>query len=227
VSARRFQAIIFDCDGVLIDSERVACEIDARELSAHGVPITPESLSMRFSGVSYRDMYRILEAESGVRLPAGYAERTHALVLAACEAEGPTLAIPGVHGLLDGLGSRPRGVASSSAPDWLERILGAVDLWRYFAPHVYSAIEVEHGKPAPDLFLHVAQRLGVTPQECLVIEDSVAGVQAALAAGMTAYGFCGGRHCDATTATRLRAEGAAQVFDTMLALQAALCGEAS
>jgi HAD superfamily hydrolase (TIGR01509 family) len=223
---RRDQAIIFDCDGVLIDSERVACRIDARELTAHGVPITAERLNSRFSGVSYRDMYRVLEAESGVRLPERYAERTHALVLAACEAEGAALAIPGIHALLDRLGGRPRCVASSSGPDWLQRILGSVDLWRYFAPHVYSAVEVKRGKPAPDLFLHAAERLGVARQDCLVIEDSVAGVQAARSAGMMVYGFCGGGHCDPAHGARLLGAGAAAVFDTMSAVQAVLCREA-
>ena len=220
----RRAAIIFDCDGVLIDSERVACRIVARELAAHGVAITPECLSRRFSGIAYPDMHRVLEAERGVRLPDSYAERTHALVLAACEAEGPALAIPGVHALLDALGGRRRCVASSSAPDWLQRTLRSVDLWRYFAPHVYSAVEVRRGKPAPDLFLHAAQRLGVAPQDCLVIEDSVAGVRAATAAGMAAYGFCGGGHCDPAHGARLLAEGAAAVFDTMRALHADLCG---
>jgi len=113
---QRYGAMIFDCDGVLIDSERVACHIDARELTAIGVSITAGSLASRFSGVSYQDMYRILEQERDVRLPADYAERTHALVLAACEAEGPALAIPGIHALLDMLGPLPKGVASSRHP---------------------------------------------------------------------------------------------------------------
>jgi HAD superfamily hydrolase (TIGR01509 family) len=220
---RRPRAIIFDCDGVLIDSERVACEIDARELSAHGVSVTPAELSRRFSGVAYRDMYRILEVESGVRLPDGYGARVHELVLRACIEEGRGLAMPGIHALLEALGERPRGVASSSGHEWLSSILQVVDLWRHFAPHVYSAAEVAKGKPAPDLFLHAAARLDIAPRDCLVIEDSVAGIQAARAAGMTVYGFCGGGHCDATSAARFRAEGAALVFHTMVALEAALC----
>src|SRR5215472_10968058 len=107
-------AIIFDCDGVLIDSERVGCQVDARELASLGIAITPQALAQRFSGVSYRDMYRALEREHGVAVPADYAARTHALVLAACAAEGAALAIPGIHALLDALGDRARAVASSS-----------------------------------------------------------------------------------------------------------------
>ncbi|MBI3516774.1 MAG: HAD family phosphatase [Proteobacteria bacterium] len=211
-------AIVFDCDGVLIDSERVACLVDARELTAVGISITAEALARRFSGVSYDDMYRALEQEHGVRLPADYAARAHALVLAACDAEGAALAMPGIHALLDDLGERVRGVASSSKPDWLRRTLGQVDLWRRFAPHIYSVVEVARGKPAPDLFLHAAARLGVAPADCLVIEDSVAGVQAARAAGMAVFGFCGGGHCPAGHGARLLAEGAAAVFDDMAAL---------
>lgn len=220
----RDRPVIFDCDGVLIDSERVACEIDARELTAHGIAVTPAVLSARFSGIAYRDMYRILEAETGVRLPDGYGARVHALVVAACEAEGPALAIPGIHALVDLLSDRVRGVASSSGPEYLRRILASVDLWRRFAPHVYSAVEVERGKPAPDLFLHAAARMGVAPRDCVVIEDSVAGVRAARAAGMAVLGFCGGGHCDLAHRARLATAGADVVFDTMDAIATALQG---
>jgi HAD superfamily hydrolase (TIGR01509 family) len=218
----RHHAVIFDCDGVLIDSERVACRIDSRELTAHGFPITAAALISRFSGVAYRDMYRMLEAETGARLPEGYAERTHALVLAASEAEGMALAMPGVHAMLDALDGRATCVASSSAPDWLQRTLGQTGLWQRFAPRVYSAVQVSRGKPAPDLFLLAAARLGAAPADCRVVEDSVAGVQAGKAAGMPVIGFCGGGHCDAMHAARLRAAGADSVVATMAELAVAL-----
>ncbi len=215
-------ALIFDCDGVLIDSERIAAAIDARELTAHGFPITAEILAHRFSGVAYQDMYRALEAEAGRPLPDGYAERTHALVLAACEAEGARLAMPGIHALLDALAPYRKGVASSSAPAWLQRTLGATGLWPRFAPHVYSAVAVRHGKPAPDLFRLAARELGASPADCIVIEDSIAGVQAAAAAGMTAIGFCGGGHCAPGHAARLRAAGARTAVADMAELLSAL-----
>jgi HAD superfamily hydrolase (TIGR01509 family) len=219
---RSHAAVIFDCDGVLIDSERVACAIDARELAALGVAITAEALAERFSGVPYRDMYRALEQEHGITVPTDYAARTHALVSDACWAEGTTLAIPGIHAVLDGLGACPKGVASSSSPDWLARHLGQAGLWDHFAPHVYSAVQVARGKPAPDLFLFAAAQIGVAAPTCLVVEDSVAGVQAAVAAGMTALGFCGGGHCGAGHAARLLVAGAAATFDDMAACGAAL-----
>lgn len=209
------QLIIFDCDGVLIDSERVATEVDARELTAAGVPMTPEILSARFAGVPYRDMYRILEAETGVRLLTDYAERTRHLVMAALAAEGPGLAIPGIHEALDLLAGRTLCVASSSSHEWLRATLSQVGLWARFAPHIFSASEVARGKPAPDLFLHAAARMNVRADDCIVIEDSVAGVQAARAAGMDVLGFYGAGHCVAGYRDRLLAAGAISVFDRM------------
>ena len=100
--------------------------------------------------------------------------------------------------------------------------LGQTDLWARFAPHVYSVVEVARGKPAPDLFLHAAARLGIAPARCLVVEDSVAGVQAAVAAGMTAFGFCGGGHCGSGHAQRLEAAGAVASFVDIAACGVAL-----
>jgi beta-phosphoglucomutase-like phosphatase (HAD superfamily) len=207
---------------VLIDSERIACAIDARELASLGIVLTAEAIADRFSGVPYRDMYRALEHEHGIVVPADYATRTHALVSDACADAGAGLAIAGIHGALDWLGDCPKGVASSSAPEWLERLLGQTDLWRRFAPHVYSGVQVTRGKPAPDLFLFAAARLGVAPARCLVVEDSVAGVRAAVAAGMTAVGFCGGGHCGRDHARRLEAAGAVATFADMAACGVAL-----
>jgi HAD superfamily hydrolase (TIGR01509 family) len=220
-------AIIFDCDGVLVDTERVACRIDARELTANGLPMTPEMIASRFSGMNYRDMHRVLEAETGVRLPEGFARRTYEIVLAALENEGSALAIPGVHPLLDALGNRKKCIASSSTPEWLQKALRPVGLWQRFEPDIFSRVEVALGKPAPDLFLLAARRMGVAPTDCLVIEDSIAGVQAGKAAGMKVLGFCGGGHCGPGHGGRLLNEGAEAVFDRMDQVQEVLCGQES
>ena len=211
--------IIFDCDGVLIDSERIACEVEARALSEHGVPMEPRSLA-RFAGTTTREMYRILEEETGVRLPSNYVAKTREKLLAAFVAEGEALAVAGVREALDALAGRTLCVASSSSHERLRRTLGQVALWERFVPHIFSATEVAHPKPAPDLFLHAAMRMAVQPEQCIVIEDSVFGIQAARAAGMTALGFCGAGHCTPGHAERLLAAGAAATFDRMPELPA-------
>jgi HAD superfamily hydrolase (TIGR01509 family) len=220
-------AIIFDCDGVLVDTERVACRIDARELAAHGIAITAETLASRFSGMNYRDMHSALEAETGVTLPEGFARSTYERVLAALADEGPALVMPGVHRLLDALGDRRKCIASSSTPEWLRTALQPCDLWQRFAPDIFSRVEVARGKPAPDLFLLAASRMALDPADCLVIEDSIAGVQAGRAAGMTVLGFCGGGHCGPGHGARLLQHGAEAVFDRMEALQDVLCSQTS
>ncbi|MGO9430640.1 HAD family hydrolase [Rhodoblastus sp.] len=206
--------LIFDCDGVLIDSERIVLAINARELTAHGIPITEAVLAERFSGMPYADMYRALEGETSVRLPAGYAERAYQLAIDAC-VEETALAVPGVAAVLDKL-RHPKCVASSSPPDWLAHTLEAANLWSRFTPHIFSAAEVARAKPAPDLFLHAASRMGVEPARCAVIEDSAAGVTAAVAAGMTPVGFVGAAFDPKTQAERLRAAGAVVIVDDMM-----------
>lgn len=200
-----FDLLICDCDGVLIDSEVIACEIDAEMFTAAGFPLTVADVRRRFVGMSQAGMRTVLEREAGRALPADFDTRLSARLAAAFERE--LAALPDVRRSVLALGM-PRCVASSSSPDRLRHTLTLAGLHDLFAPHIFSASQVEHGKPAPDLFLFAAARLGVAPGRCLVIEDSVAGVTAARAAGMTAVGFIGGGHCDAGTADRLRQAGA-------------------
>jgi HAD superfamily hydrolase (TIGR01509 family) len=207
--------IIFDCDGVLIDSERIAADVSARELAALGIVVTGDTLLERFSGVPDREMYRMLTLESGVTISAEHAERSHAARLAECAAAGESLAMPGIHACLDAIRGARICVASSSLLQWIEQNLKQARLWDYFVPHVFSAAQVERGKPAPDLFLLAATRMNVAPTQCLVIEDSTAGIQAAVAAGMAPIGFAGGCHCGPDHAARLHRAGASTVFTTM------------
>ena len=123
--------------------------------------------------------------------------------------------MPGIHACLDALRGTRICVASSSLPQWIEQNLKQARLWNYFVPHVFSAAQVERGKPAPDLFLLAAVRMNVAPAQCLVIEDSTAGIAAAVAAGMTPVGFAGGCHCGPDHADRLHRAGAQTVFSTM------------
>jgi HAD superfamily hydrolase (TIGR01509 family) len=207
--------VIFDCDGVLIDSELIGCGVDAQELTRAGIPITAEELLARFAGTTSREMYAALEVEHGIRLPETFArlvrERTDTAFAGALEP------VPGVLEVLDRL-QLPRCVASSSTMRRLGVTLRLTALWDRFAPHVYSAEAVPRGKPAPDLFLHVAACMDVEPERCLVIEDSINGVRAAVAAGMRAFGFSGASHCPPDHHAALSAAGAAVVFTEMRAL---------
>jgi HAD superfamily hydrolase (TIGR01509 family) len=210
--------IIFDCDGVLVDSEGLKSELAARHLSTLGISIAGSALIERFSGVPDREMYQALSIETGVHITAEYVAQVHASKLSRCEAEGEALAMPGIHQCLDALRSVDICVASSSSPKMLEQMLRQTRLWDRFAPNVFSAAEVKRGKPAPDLFLLAAERMAAALERCLVIEDSVAGIEAAKAAGMIPIGFVGGGHCGPDHADRLRRAGARTVFADMASL---------
>ena len=209
--------VIFDCDGVLIDSEVIAGRVHAAELAACGFPVNAADIVQRFVGIRDRDMYQVLEREHGRPLPPGYNARAKARIAELYRSE--LKAIAGVAAALEAI-HLPVCVASSSSPEKLELGLGLVGLWERFAPHVFSARQVARGKPAPDLFLFAAERMGVAPERALVIEDSVAGVTAARAAGMTAFGFCGGAHCGPGHDEGLIAAGASLVFADMARLPA-------
>jgi HAD superfamily hydrolase (TIGR01509 family) len=207
--------VIFDCDGVLIDSELLSVEVDIVCLAEYGLDLSADEIIERYIGTS--DMTADLETRYGRALP-GFDDRHRQLLRSVFEAR--LKPIPGVAALLDWLACR-RCVASSSSPERLQHALSLVGLYDRFHPNIFSASMVARGKPAPDLFLHAAERMGVAPAECVVIEDSLPGVEAACAAGMTAIGFAGGSHCRAGHAARLRERGAALVLAGMAEVPAA------
>jgi HAD superfamily hydrolase (TIGR01509 family) len=219
VTDHRFDLVIFDCDGVLVDSEPIINRAHAEILTACGYAIGEEELVARFCGMSDAEMLGTIEREWRCALPHGYAARVGALIEHAYRHS--LVGIPGITEALDSL-RLPICVASSSS---LEQIRGKLDLTGLltrFGENLFSAAMVARGKPAPDLFLYAAERVGAEPRRCLVIEDSPAGVDAAVAAGMTAIGFCGGGHCGPQHGARLRAHGAALVIDDMRELAAAM-----
>ena len=197
--------VIFDCDGVLVDSEPIFNRAHAAILSECGYEITPERVGERFCGISDADMLAAIEREWGRLLPADYRERVAALTDASC-ATGLT-AFPCIREALDRMPA-PICVASSSTPDRIRKSLGIVGLLDRFEPNIFSAVMVARGKPAPDLFLHAARAMGADPVRVIVIEDSVPGVRAAVAAQMAAIGFCGGSHCPEGHDDTLRRNGA-------------------
>jgi HAD superfamily hydrolase (TIGR01509 family) len=212
----RFELVIFDLDGVLVDSEPISSRITAAALREAGIEISAGDVCDRFLGVSTAAMLCALEAEHGLRLPAAFQETLRARVLKAFEHELEP--VPGVATLLDGL-AVDRCVASSSHPERIRRSLELAGLHERFAPHLFSATMVSAGKPAPDLFLLAAARMAVAPARCLVVEDSEVGIRAAKAAGMTSFGFTGASHLRPKAyAPRLQAAGADAILTDMPAL---------
>jgi beta-phosphoglucomutase-like phosphatase (HAD superfamily) len=206
-------AVIFDCDGVLVDSEILAIEVEIELLAAHGLTYDPAEYGHRFLGLNDAAFREALEADSlarlGVLLPADFIDRTHSQRWDACQTR-----LTEVDGAADAIAvlRLPKAVASSSGARFLREKLRLTGLLEAFDPHVYSADLVARAKPHPDIFLHAAQSLGVDPARCIAIEDSVNGVRSGLAAGMTVWGFAGGGHMDAASAERLTQAGATRML---------------
>lgn len=182
--------VIFDCDGVLIDSEVISATVLIEEAAAEGVTLTRDYVRDHFLGRSFPTVAATIRTEFGVPLPGDFEARYRARLLERFET-GLRLT-PGILGVLERL-AVPRCVATSSSPPRLARSLAISGLDPWF-PHRFTASEVARGKPAPDLFLHAAARMGAAPAECLVIEDSRPGIEAARAAGMQAALYTGGSH---------------------------------
>ena len=205
-------ALIFDCDGVLIDSEVIVCRIAAEELTNLGYTITTDQVISRFAGRPDREMRAEIESELGRPVPEAYGHRVNERIIEAYASELKIM--PGLAEALDQI-SIPICVASSSYPEKLRLGLQTVDLYDRFMPNVVSATLVARGKPEPDIFLFAAGWMKSSPMRCLVIEDSVPGVRAAARAGIPVIGFTGGEHCGPEHAQRLLQAGAKQTFAQM------------
>lgn len=202
--------VIFDCDGVLVDSEPIAIAVLIETVAARGVAIGTDAAYRDFLGRTLKTVSAALAADYGVRMDeAALAEMRGRLYARYEEALRP---MEGVFAVLDGL-DLPCCVASSSVYERIEISLKLTGLYERFAPHIFSATMVARGKPAPDLFLHAARQMGADPADCVVIEDSPAGVTAAKAAGMAVIAFTGGGHVGPA---RLEAELAALEPDAIV-----------
>ncbi|CAO4136383.1 Phosphoglycolate phosphatase [Methylorubrum extorquens] len=204
--------LIFDCDGVLIDSEILVCRLVSEELTALSLPLSVDDVILRFAGRPEREMMAELERDYGGPLPESFLARTRART-AECYAT-ELQAVANVGEILRRLRA-PFCVASSSAPPKLRLGLAVTGLDVHFGENVISAASVARGKPAPDVFLYAAGWMRVAIPDCLVIEDSVPGVTAARAAGIRTFGFTGGRHCPPDFGARLQDAGAETVFADM------------
>lgn len=186
------ELVLFDCDGVLVDSERIAVQVEVEILSELGWVLTPDEIAERFLGVSDADYLAQVEDHLGRRLPPSWLTEIAPRYEEAFRKD--LRPVEGVDVALDALERAGilTAVASSGTPEKLAFTLGHTGLKERFDGRIYSAVEVERGKPAPDLFLHAASSLGVRPQRCVVVEDSPAGIEAAIAAGMRPVAYLGG-----------------------------------
>lgn len=186
--------IIFDCDGVLIDSEIISARMLVAELAPLGVQIDLDYIGAHFLGRSYPVVMQLIRQEFGVILPVDFEDRYRERLLAAFERD--LVVIPHVTPLLAALTAQGKDwcVATSSSPKRAELSLRIAGLDQLVAGRLYTSSLVARGKPAPDLFLHAASARGVAPQDCLVIEDSLNGLRAGRAAGMRVWRFIGGSH---------------------------------
>lgn len=185
-------AIIFDFDGVIADSELIANQLLAEGLCEIGLPTKLDDSLRDYCGHNWRETQRRIEARLGGPLPAEFRDRQRASARSRFAQE--LGAVPGVEAFLERTEAVRRAVASSSSADWLALALGQLGLAHHFGPHLYSAAELARGKPFPDIYLSAAEGLGVPPEECLAIEDSPVGAQAAVSAGMTVIGLVAGGH---------------------------------
>jgi HAD superfamily hydrolase (TIGR01509 family) len=211
--------LIFDCDGVLVDSELIALDILAKMLTELGLPTAVAECRQLFMGKTTNDVLDEVETMLGHPVPTEFSERMRAELFERLRRE--LRPVKDVREVIAALPYRAC-VASSSQPERVALSLDVTGLAPLFKGRVFSAAEVRHGKPAPDLFLYVAASLGVAPADAIVIEDSPAGVIAARRAGMKVIGFAGASHADSTLAAMLAAAGAQEVLTRMTHLPAAV-----
>lgn len=191
MAAKATELVIFDCDGVLVDSEPISITVLVEALAAAGVAMSEAEAHERFLGRSLKSMSEILHDEYGLAIDAAFLEAMRKVLYERFRSE--LQPIPGVAETVDALGVA-HCVASSSQPERIRLSLSVTGLIGRFEPNIFSASMVVHGKPAPDLFLHASAEMGVDPARCVVVEDSPAGIMAAKAAGMRVVAFTGGSH---------------------------------
>lgn len=209
-----FDLTLFDCDGVLVDSEIIAAKVESKLLTEAGYPISVEEMGERFAGMTWKNILLSIEKEVDIPLSASLIDKSEQLLDQRLARE--VKAIEGVQYALSRI-SGPRCICSNSSSHRLDMMLTKVGLKEFFGPHIYSAKDLgaDRVKPKPDIFLHGAKQFNVSPSKCIVIEDSVHGVHAAREAGMRVIGFTGASHTYPSHADRLTDAGAETVIARM------------
>jgi HAD superfamily hydrolase (TIGR01509 family) len=203
----KFNLVIFDCDGVLIDSERIANTILLKMLKEIGLFLTLEDVFDIFVGTSMTRCLEIVKNLLGKSPPENFATEFEERTMQAFMND--VHPVQGIHDVLSKF-NLSYCVASNSSHKWIEKALFVTDLLPYFSEKIFSAIEVSRSKPYPDVFLYAAERMGFSPKDCVVIEDTPTGVRAGVDAGMTVFGYA-----ELINPEKLRAVGASVVFNDM------------
>jgi HAD superfamily hydrolase (TIGR01509 family) len=211
--------VIFDCNGVLVDSEPIANAVLADTLTRAGFAMSVDAVARRFHGRRQADILTMVEEAAGRRLPPGFSSSITAEILRRFRVE--LRPVPHVTHALAWLRG-PKAVASSSTLDRIHLSLDVTDLLRFFQTRLFSASEVPKGKPAPDLYLLAAERMQIEPSQCIVVEDSAPGITAAVMAGMRTIGFVGGNQAPGRLASDLAAAGARAVIADMRELKSTI-----
>jgi HAD superfamily hydrolase (TIGR01509 family) len=211
---KRFGLVIFDCDGVLVDSEVITSRVFAAMLNELGIPATVDEVFDKFVGRSMSQCLDVIAELIGREVPADFAQQYHQRTALALKSDLKT--VPGIESALAEI-RLPYCVASNGSHEKMQTTLGITGLLPKFHGKLFSVTEVARGKPFPDVFLYAAAQSGVAPSACAVIEDTPTGVTAGVAAGMTVYGYCA-----YTPVHRLIAAGAHHTFDSMRDLPALL-----
>ena len=201
--------IIYDFDGVIADSEVVANTVVAEMVTSLGLPTTLQDSYSLYMGKRFAEVTEVVERSIGRALPPTFAAECQARTLARFRDE--LRVVDGAREYIAAFAHIPRCIASSSSPDRLALCLDVLGLQSLFGPHVFSASAVARGKPHPDIFLHAAQEMGVSPAKCIVLEDSPSGVEAAIAAGMMVIGILAASHIQSKQRARLYSAGAHRV----------------
>lgn len=224
-ATHRFDLVVFDCDGVVIDSEALSCAVLQRHLERHGVAVELSEIFARYLGRSFSVVAEDYRRIRGRPIPDSFLAEMKVDLFETFERE--LRPIPEIETVLANL-DLPFCLTSSSDPERIRVSLRVTGLAPYFGDRVYNAEMVERGKPAPDLFLFAAGRMGAAARRTLVVEDSVIGVQAGKAAGMTVWGFIGGAHYAGRDGTAiLSAAGADRIFARMADIGVAMRGIAA
>lgn len=202
----RFKAIIFDFDGVIADSEMLLNQALADGLTTSGLPTSLDDSLRDYSGKRWADILIMIEERLGRELPSSFiGQKIEWLGEKVMREIKP---VPGIAAFLAISRMLPRAIASSGDRLWIKPTLARFGFTDHFGEHVYSTTGLEHGKPHPEIYLLAAQKLGIAPEDIVAIEDSVSGVAAAIAAGMSAVGLTAASHMGACDIERLRAAGA-------------------